>query len=125
MIHVLVAEDQHVVRDASVALLGREDDLDVVAVVGRGDEALAAEPDVAVLDIEMPGVVETGARPLTERETDVLRVVATGRSTEEVGDDLTLSPATVRNHLSNAVATLHADNRIDAINIARDNGWLA
>ena len=60
MIRVLLAEDQAMVREALAALLGLEHDIEVVAQVGRGDEVLdaarrAATPDVALLDIEMPG----------------------------------------------------------------------
>jgi two-component system, NarL family, response regulator DesR len=59
MIRVLLAEDQAMVRGALAALLTLEDDIEIVAQVGRGDEvvtaALASSPDVALLDIEMPG----------------------------------------------------------------------
>jgi two-component system response regulator DesR len=59
VIRVLVAEDQSMVRGALRALLELEEDITVVAEVGRGDEVLAAArdhlPDVALLDIEMPG----------------------------------------------------------------------
>lgn len=59
MIRVLLAEDQAMVRGALSALLSREQDIEVVAEVARGDEvvkaALASRPDVALLDIEMPG----------------------------------------------------------------------
>jgi two-component system response regulator DesR len=58
-IRVLLAEDQTLVRGALRALLDLEEDIEVVAEVGRGDEVLAAarehRPDVALLDIEMPG----------------------------------------------------------------------
>ncbi|GAA4230490.1 response regulator transcription factor [Actinomadura meridiana] len=60
MIRVLLADDEHLIRGAVAALLGLEPDLEVVAEVGRGDEVPAAvaahDPDVAVLDIEMPGM---------------------------------------------------------------------
>ena len=59
-IRVLLAEDQVMIREALAALLSFEDDIEVVAQVGRGDEvtpaALASKPDVALLDIEMPGM---------------------------------------------------------------------
>jgi two-component system response regulator DesR len=59
MIRVLLADDQHLVREAIASLLGLEPDLEVVAQVARGDEVVAAvrahRPDVVVLDIEMPG----------------------------------------------------------------------
>ena len=60
MIRLLLADDQALVRGALAALLSLEDDLEVVAEVGRGDEVVAAaletRPDVALLDIEMPGI---------------------------------------------------------------------
>lgn len=59
-IRVLIADDQALVRGALAALLQLEDDLEIVAEVSRGDEvveaALAHAPDVALLDVEMPGV---------------------------------------------------------------------
>ncbi len=59
MIRVLLAEDQAMVRGALAALLCLEPDIEIVAEVGRGDQvmeaAMAHHPDVALLDIEMPG----------------------------------------------------------------------
>jgi two-component system response regulator DesR len=59
VIRVLLAEDQAMVRGALASLLELEDDIEVVAEVGRGDEVLAAAgtaaPDVALLDIGLPG----------------------------------------------------------------------
>ena len=59
MIRVLIAEDQAMIRGALAALLSNEPDIEVVAQVERGDrvvdEALRSKPDVALLDIEMPG----------------------------------------------------------------------
>ncbi|MBX6748224.1 MAG: response regulator transcription factor [Micromonosporaceae bacterium] len=57
---LLLADDQALVRGALAALLNLENDLEVVAEVGRGDEVVAVarqvRPDVALLDIEMPGL---------------------------------------------------------------------
>jgi DNA-binding NarL/FixJ family response regulator len=59
-IRVLVADDQAVVRDGVVLLLGSADDVDVVGQAGDGQEAvrLAREtrPDVALVDLRMPGL---------------------------------------------------------------------
>ncbi|MEV6623188.1 response regulator transcription factor [Amycolatopsis sp. NPDC051106] len=59
MIKVLLAEDMHMVRGALVALLNLESDIEVVAEVSSGDQILpaakAAQPDVAVIDIDLPG----------------------------------------------------------------------
>ncbi|MBR8641389.1 response regulator transcription factor [Streptomyces tuirus] len=58
-VRVLLAEDQGMLRGALALLLGMEDDMEVVAQVAAGDEildaALAHRPDVALLDIELPG----------------------------------------------------------------------
>ena len=60
VIRVLLADDQQLVRGALAALLDLEPDIEVVAEVGRGDEvvdaARRARPDVALLDVEMPGM---------------------------------------------------------------------
>ena len=58
-VRVLLAEDQAMVRGALSALLSLEDDIEIVAEASRGDQVLPAAldtlPDVALLDIEMPG----------------------------------------------------------------------
>ena len=59
MIRILLADDEHLIRGAVAALLSLEPDLEVVVQVARGDQVAAAVaahgPDVAVLDIDMPG----------------------------------------------------------------------
>ena len=59
MIRLLLADDENLIRSALAALLGLEDDLQVVAEARSGDEALALarehRPDVALLDLQMPG----------------------------------------------------------------------
>ena len=78
-----------------------------------------------VLDPELvAAAVETGVSPLTDRETEVLRTAQTGLPTDDIATRLHLSPATVRNYLTNAIAKVGARNRLDAIRIARDAGWL-
>lgn len=200
-IRVLVADDETLIRDAVATLLGLQEDLEVVAVAGSGDEALAAalrhRPDVALLDLQMPGLdgidvaerlgtqlpecrcvivtshgrpgylrraLETGVRgflpktasaavlaqavrivhdggryvdpelaadaiaagasPLTARESDVLELAADGAPVEEIAARAHLSPGTVRNYMSAAVAKLGVANRHEAVRVARERGWL-
>ena len=58
-LRILLADDQQMIREALAMILDLEIDLEVVKQVGRGDEVLPAvretRPDVALLDIEMPG----------------------------------------------------------------------
>jgi two-component system response regulator DesR len=201
MIRLLLADDQALVRGALAALLSLESDLEVVAEVERGDlvvpTACDVRPDVAVLDIEMPGLdgiaataalrealpgcrvlvvttfgrpgylrraMEAGASgflvkdgpvedlaaairrvlngervvdpslaaaalaagpdPLTDRERDVLREAADGSTVADIAGRLHLSESTVRNYLSAAITKTGTRNRIEAVGIARHNGWL-
>jgi two-component system response regulator DesR len=78
-IRVLIAEDQAMIREALAALLSFEDDLLVVAKVGRGDEvvkaAIDASPDVALLDIEMPGMDGLSAAAALGRQLPETKIV--------------------------------------------------
>jgi two-component system, NarL family, response regulator DesR len=200
-IRLLLADDQELVRSALCALLDLEEDFEVVASVGRGDEVTQAakehHPDVALLDIEMPGLdglaaaavladqlpscrvvvlttfgragylrrameagavgfvvkdapaevlaaairrvmagervvdpqlaaatLATGDSPLTPRERDVLSVARSGASVAEIAATLYLSEGTVRNYLSAAIAKTSARNRLDALRVADERGWL-
>jgi DNA-binding NarL/FixJ family response regulator len=93
---------------------------------GRGFTARAEPADVQALSPPdlVAGALETGASPLTHRETDVLRAATTGASTEDIARLLFLAPTTVRNYRSNAITKVGARNRSEAIRICRDAGWL-
>jgi two-component system, NarL family, response regulator DesR len=67
---------------------------------------------------------ENGDCPLTERELEVLQAASDGRQVEEIAGAVHLTSGTVRNYLTAAVSKLSARNRIDAIRIAREAGWL-
>ena len=200
-IRLLLADDQELVRSALCALLDLEEDFEIVASVGRGDEVTDAakehRPDVALLDIEMPGLdglaaaavlrdqlpscrvvilttfgrsgylrrameagavgfvvkdapaevlaaairrvvagervvdpqlaaatLATGDSPLTPRERDVLSVARSGATVAEIAATLYLSEGTVRNYLSAAIAKTSARNRLDALRVADERGWL-
>jgi two-component system response regulator DesR len=201
VIRVLLAEDQVMFRTAVRRLLELEADIQVVAEVGRGEEvvaaALSSRPDVAVVDIEMPGqdgisaaaelrrqlpscrtliltmygrpgfvqramaggvagfllkdspadalaaairrcaagedVVDPGVAaralragpcPLSPRERDILTACAEGLSSGEIARRLWLSEGTVRNKVSEVLGKLGARNRAEAVQIARESGWL-
>lgn len=201
VIRILMADDQHLVRGALAALLNLEADLEVVAEVARGDEVIAkaldVRPDVALLDVEMPGLdglavaaalqsevpsckvlivttfgragylrraMEAGAlgfvvkdapadqladavrrvargervvdptlaaatlaggvSPLTARERDALVAARDGATIADIARLLFLSEGTVRNYLSSAISKTGTRNRVEALRVAEDNGWL-
>jgi two-component system, NarL family, response regulator DesR len=71
-IRLLLADDQELIRSALAVMLELEDDFEVVASVGRGDEVIAAarahDPDVALLDIDMPGIDGLAAAAVLAQE---------------------------------------------------------
>ena len=79
MIRVLLAEDQAMVRGALASLLELEPDIEVISQVSRGDEvtdaAKQARPDVALLDIEMPGATGLDALEQLNSELPEIRIL--------------------------------------------------
>ena len=79
LVRVLLAEDQTMVRTALASLLNLEPDIEVVAQVSRGDDvaaaAVASAPDVALLDIEMPGATGLDAADELRRALPACRVL--------------------------------------------------
>jgi two-component system response regulator DesR len=96
--------------------------------VGPGEVAEAIRTVAAggrVLDPALTAAaLEASLTPLTQRETQVLRMSATGADPVEIGERLFLSRGTVRNYLTSAQVKLGARNRVDSIRIATESGWL-
>jgi two-component system, NarL family, response regulator DegU len=62
--------------------------------------------------------------PLSERERDVLRLLADGLSNREIASRLILAEGTVKNHVSAILEKLHAANRTQAARVAREQGLI-
>ena len=200
MIRIVIAEDQGMMLGALGALIGMEDDMEVVGMAKNGEEAiqlvLEKKPDVCIMDIEMP--VKTGLdaaealidspckvimlttfarsgyferarkagvrgyllkdspieelvdsirlivdgrriyapelvdvafddyreNPLTKRENDVLKLVAEGKTTKQIAKELFLTTGTVRNYISTIFEKLEVSNRIEAVSLYKEKGWL-
>jgi two-component system response regulator DesR len=90
--------------------------LHAIRGVAQGGTVIDANLVIAALS--------AGRNPFTPRELSVLRLAAEGASGPEIAKELSLSPGTVRNYLSNAMNKTGARTRIDAIRIATESGWL-
>jgi len=197
VITIVIAEDQQMLLGAFGSLLSLEDDMEVVGKASDGVEALALvnkfQPDVCIMDIEMPGksgleaaedlknsdckviILTTFARtgyfqravkagvggyllkdspseelansirsvmagrriyapelidgvygeenPLTDREKEVLELVADGKNTKEIATELSIKTGTVRNYISTILDKLEVKNRIEAISQSKAKGW--
>lgn len=62
--------------------------------------------------------------PLTEREEQVMNLIANGKNTKEIASQLYLSHGTVRNYVSTIMDKLNVSNRIEAISVMKEKGWL-
>ena len=110
-IRLVIVEDNDVFREALVLLLGRRDDIDVIADVAGGEEAVDVcrreQPDVVLLDYRLPGidgVQTTAALRAVCRETAVVVLTASTTLREE---------AALR--AAGAVACLTKDSQLDDI----------
>ncbi|WP_028609335.1 response regulator transcription factor [Paenibacillus harenae] len=61
--------------------------------------------------------------PLTEREKEVLELVADGKNTKEIANELFITTGTVRNYISVILDKLDVSNRIEAITRFKEKGW--
>lgn len=72
---------------------------------------------------ELVEEVTFDSNPLSEREQEVLQLVAKGASNQTIAEQLFLSNGTIRNYMTAIFNKLNANNRTDAVRIARENGW--
>jgi DNA-binding NarL/FixJ family response regulator len=96
-----------------------------VAAVAGGEAIFGPSVARRVLDwfaAPRPLATASGFPSLTERENEVLDLLAAGRNNSEIARALVLSPKTVRNHVSNVFAKLHVADRAQAIVLAREAG---
>ena len=86
------------------------------------------DPTIAtqvLLQLKRPAQQPPPPEQLTERELEVLRLVATGLSNTEVAAQLVITEATVRSHMSNILGKLHLDNRVQATLYALQEGIIS
>ena len=94
---------------------GPEELVGAIHQVHRGESSL--HPAVArklLQELSHPPKQPPTPEPLTEREVEVLRLVAQGRSNQEIAEELVISEATARTHVSNILRKLHLASRTQA-----------
>lgn len=92
-----------------------EDLITAIRKVNRGEPSL--HPIVAKMVLEelsQPVKQPLTPDPLTEREVDIVRLVAQGLSNRQIADQLVIGEATVRTHVGNVLNKLHLANRVQA-----------
>jgi DNA-binding NarL/FixJ family response regulator len=101
--------------------------VDAIRIVASGDALLAPSITQALIDeIARQPVSDPSAYPglatLTERELDVIRLMAKGRSNAEIAAELYLGEATIKTHVGHILAKLGARDRVQAVVIAYESG---
>ncbi len=108
-----------------------EDLIDAIRIIADGQALLAPSVtrrligEFARQPATSPAVRPDALRTLTEREIEVLLLVARGRSNTEIADALFVSEATIKTHVSNVLAKLDLDNRVQAVIFAYESGLVA
>ena len=100
----------YVLKDSPITELA-----DALRTVHAGGTVIAPEPALAAWD---------QSDQLTDRERELVRLVAEGATNRTIAQRLHLAEGTVRNYLSTAMTKLDARNRTDAARIARERGWI-
>ena len=98
--------------------------VDAVRIVARGDALLAPSVTRRLLErfTASAVVADSAVAELTEREREVLRLLAGGRSNLEIADALVLTEATVKSHVSNLLRKLGLRDRVQAVTWAYEHG---
>ncbi|MEV7191190.1 response regulator transcription factor [Streptomyces sp. NPDC093510] len=104
--------------------------LDAIRTVAAGDALLSPGPTARLIarvlrapDTALP--VTGGPEGLSERERQVLRLVARGLNNQEIADTLSLSPLTAKTHVSRIMGKLGARDRAQLVIIAYESGLVA
>jgi len=96
------------IKDAGPRLL-----IEAVRAAANGEAMVSPSVTTRLLEQFTRGVKPVGTNPLTDRETDVVKAVARGRTNQEITDDLVVSLSTVKSHLSSAQRKLNLRNRTE------------
>jgi two-component system response regulator DevR len=117
---VSAGADGYLLKDIERLDLGRN-----IRALARGEAVI--DPKVAPLVLaaaRLVGQAGESDQPLTERQRDVLRLVAEGRSNREIAERMYLSELTVKGYIEEILRQLGARNRVHAAILATKRGWI-
>ena len=103
-----------------------EDLINAIRVVAEGNALLAPSVTRRIITEftkkPVPKTYEEEIKRLTEREIEVLRLVARGKTNEEIAGELVIGEATVKTHVSNVLTKLVLRDRVQAVVFAYESG---
>ena len=133
-------EDEYIVaalRAGASGFIGKGSEPDqivhAVRAVHAGDALLSpAATRSLITKYVRPADLSSGSRPIppqleqvTDREREVLLLVARGRSNQEIADELHISPHTAKTHVNRVMAKVYAHDRAQLVILAYESGLLA
>lgn len=126
---ILILIDRDVLHGVSLALVRLAPRVGFIATdTSPADLAEAVRQlaqGAAVIDPALAvAALRAVENPLTERECEVLRLVTTGATAQEIARRLNLTSGTVRNYLSHILTKTAARSRIEAVRKAQEAGWI-
>jgi len=129
LVLTMLEDEESLVAALSAGALGyvvkgaqRDDIARALDAVASGQAFLGAEVAGRALARLSGGSAPVAFAELTEREREILSLVARGLTNAAIADRLVLSPKTVRNHVSNVMTKIGAPDRAAAVAMARDAG---
>ena len=130
-----------IIKTGAVAYLDKsitaEELTKVIRQVSRGEypinDSILARPKIAKhvlrqfqnLHSNNGEIIEVIAAPLTSRETQILNYIADGNSNKQIAHILQISEQTIKNHVSNILHKLNANDRAHAVVLAIRHGWIS
>lgn len=127
-------EDEYVVRAMRAGASGfigkgsePDDIVRAVEAVHAGDSLLSAAATRALIakHLQPAAMDRSRLESLTDREEEVLLLVARGRSNQEIADELFISPHTAKTHVNRIMSKLYAHDRAQLVIAAYESGLLA
>ena len=110
-----IAENMEALRPVAQRLLATSRDMGVVACLGGLYEGVGVQDSSSA---------QASEARLTEREVDVMRLVAAGLSVAQAAEHMVVSRETVKKHLANIYAKLDVHSKMQAVSLLRERGVL-